>query len=83
MDQHLKRAVPQYVVEHFVDKVNNPENPLYEVYDPVREALKEINTAKNVSFYTFGPIGELVREARREGIAIMPLGAGGPGAVPG
>ncbi|MFH1753105.1 MAG: hypothetical protein ABH875_02885 [Candidatus Omnitrophota bacterium] len=32
----------------------------------------------NDSLYTYGPIRELVDAARAEGIAIMPLGAGGP-----
>jgi galactokinase/mevalonate kinase-like predicted kinase len=42
------------------------------------ESIEE--ETKNISFYTLGPIGELIKAARAEGIAIMPLGAGGPGA---
>lgn len=43
-------------------------------YHNQRESLR------STSFYTLSPIAELLKEARGEGIALMPLGAGGPGA---
>jgi len=53
----------------------------YEEYRIVRDMYEKIgNNLKEISLYTLDPISSLVEEASKEGIAIMPLGAGGPGA---
>ncbi len=72
-------ALPSYASEYA--KVFDEDNPRYSGCDVIREQfVKDKDSLRKVSFYTFGPISELVKEAKGVGIAIMPLGAGGPGA---
>ncbi|MCK4912773.1 MAG: hypothetical protein KAS05_03520, partial [Candidatus Omnitrophica bacterium] len=53
----------------------------YEEFELVRNMYEQMgDELKNVSLYTLDPIENLIREALKYGIAIMPLGAGGPGA---
>lgn len=73
-------GLPSYAYE-YAKKVWDPSHRDYEEYKMVRDMYDEMgNTLKDISLYTLNPISTLVREALKEGIAIMPLGAGGPGA---
>ncbi|MDZ4241635.1 MAG: hypothetical protein U1D99_02290, partial [Candidatus Omnitrophota bacterium] len=70
-------------VDDYVRRVFDPEHRDYRHpdYKALRQMFKEYGTGlKDISLYTMDPIGRLAKEARRHGIAIMPLGAGGPGA---
>ncbi|MCX5678861.1 MAG: 4-alpha-glucanotransferase [Candidatus Omnitrophica bacterium] len=92
IDHHLGRDAPEYVKKYFAPKVFDRSNEYYEFYDVVRNVINKMDErraegaqdyetiAKNTSFYTYEGTGVLVQKARKEGIAIMPLGAGGPGA---
>jgi 4-alpha-glucanotransferase len=92
IDYHLGREVPNYVAKYFVPKVFDKSNEYYGFYDVVRDVINKMDErkiagaqdyeiiAKSMSFYTYEDMGALVQKARKEGIAIMPLGAGGPGA---
>jgi len=42
--------------------------------------MHRLGSLRDVSLYSLDPIGVLVHEGKAAGIAIMPLGAGGPGA---
>ncbi|MBP7056271.1 MAG: hypothetical protein KBB52_05420, partial [Candidatus Omnitrophica bacterium] len=69
----------------YADKVFNTANGDYEKYGVIRDIYNEYSAAgrldelKNLSLYTLDPISSLVSEAKKQGIAIFPLGAGGPG----
>ena len=80
LDAEQSKAVPGYAKE-YARKVFNKKYPEYEDNKVVREMYKEHEGAlRTMSFYTLEPIAGLVMAARGQGIAIMPLGAGGPGA---
>jgi len=66
----------------YAEKVFNPSHPHYGDYQVIRDIFKQQGEEglRDSRLYTFGPIAELVDEAKKEGIAVMPLGAGGPGA---
>gem|GEM_PF-2139710 len=80
LDAHEGKAVPEYAKE-YAGKVFDPENSNYNDYDVVRNMFeKEGQNLRALSLYTLNPIADLIAASRDEGIAIMPLGAGGPGA---
>ncbi|MCK5342644.1 MAG: hypothetical protein KAR20_04530, partial [Candidatus Heimdallarchaeota archaeon] len=73
--------VPEYA-QVYAQKVFDINHPEYADYQVVRdiydnEGEEALRTSR---LYTFNPIADLVENAKREGIAVMPLGAGGPGA---
>ncbi|MCX5666748.1 MAG: ROK family protein, partial [Candidatus Omnitrophica bacterium] len=81
LDARAKINVPEYA-KRYADDVFNSTNPRYNDYETIRETLKKKgeNFLRTTSLYTLEPIAGLVKKARTQGIAIMPLGAGGPGA---
>ena len=60
--------------------IEGKKNPYYESFKVVRDMYVQHGDALgNISLYTLEPIASLVKEAWDQNIAIMPLGAGGPG----
>ncbi len=56
-------------------------HPRFNEFQTIRAFYdKDPAALRATSFYTLSPISELVQEAKAAGIAVMPLGAGGPGA---
>jgi phosphoglucomutase len=80
LDAHQGKDVPDYA-QGYARKVFDEAHPEYKDYKLVREMYAKHGEAlREISLYTLDPIARVVRAARKEGIAIMPLGAGGPGA---
>lgn len=67
----------------YYHKVFNPHNPQYKNYQLIRDLLENIGEKelRITSVYTLGPIGKLISEAQKNGIAIWVAGAGGPKAM--
>jgi hypothetical protein len=79
LDAHAGKQVPEYA-KMYARKVFDKTHPEYKNYDVVRDMYKlHGDNLRNISLYTLEPIKGLMESARAEGIAIMPLGAGGPG----
>jgi hypothetical protein len=75
-----KAGLPSYAYD-YAEKAFNDE--AYKVIKDMYEEFENegrLEELREVSLYSSGPIGELIKNAREAGIAIMPLGAGGPGA---
>ena len=73
-------GLPAHAYE-YARKVWDENHRDYAEYAMIRDMYSEIGgRLKEISLYTLDPIASLVDEALKEGIAIMPLGAGGPGA---
>ncbi|MDD5136693.1 MAG: hypothetical protein PHN63_05040, partial [Candidatus Omnitrophica bacterium] len=82
LDAHEgKKEVPEYAKRYESD-VFDEKSPRYKDYDVIRRMLadKGGEFLRSTSLYTLDPIASLVKKARKHGITIMPLGAGGPGA---
>ncbi|MCM8781282.1 MAG: hypothetical protein NC908_05105, partial [Candidatus Omnitrophica bacterium] len=80
LDAHQGKKVPHYAKE-YARKVFDPSHPEYSDYQVIRDLYEAHGeNLKNISPYTLEPISTLVNEAAKQNIAIMPLGAGGPGA---
>ncbi len=79
LDAHGKKDVPEYA-KKYTEKVfgTYSDNKDYAFIKKMYEEYGD--SLRSVSLYELGPISELVMAAREKGIAIMPLGAGGPGA---
>jgi galactose mutarotase-like enzyme len=77
------KNVPEYAY-NYCKKVwdkDYEKGKYYEEYEMIRDMYKQYgDNLKEMSLYSLDPIDTLVKEALKEGIAIMPLGAGGPGA---
>ncbi len=72
--------LPAYAAR-YAQSVFEDSNPRYHDCEAIRDCYRRDGEAlRKISFYTLSPISELVKEAKEAGIAIMPLGAGGPGA---
>ncbi len=84
LDAHLGKPLPentQKYAKRYASKVFNPRNNYYKAFAPIKKIFDEQGEAalRQRRFYTDGPIANLVEAGKKEGIAIMPLGAGGPG----
>ena len=77
LDAKEGKPVPSYA-HKYSDKVFDESNSDYQVLRDMYKTHGE--DLRKMSLYTLNPISDLVDAARKEGIAIMPLGAGGPGA---
>ncbi|NQU74025.1 MAG: methyltransferase domain-containing protein, partial [Candidatus Omnitrophica bacterium] len=73
-------GIPSYAYR-YARRVWDHKHPDYEDYEVVRTLYEEIGSdLREISFYTLDPLNTLVEEGAENNIAIMPLGAGGPGA---
>ena len=80
LDAHNGKDVPKHAHE-YSKKVFDKDHTEFNDYDVVRQAHEEHGEGlRSISLYTMEPIAGIVAKAREEEIAIMPLGAGGPGA---
>ncbi|MDP2913206.1 MAG: radical SAM protein [Candidatus Omnitrophota bacterium] len=80
LDARQGKPVPEYA-KAYADKVFNLGNPAYADYETIRKMYAQYGEGlRDVSLYAPGPIAEIVRAGRKEGMAVLPLGAGGPGA---
>lgn len=80
LDAHQGRPVPEYA-RTYADKMFNPTNPSYGDYETLRKMYAQHGEGlREISLYAPGPIAEMVKAGREAGIAVLPLGAGGPGA---
>lgn len=80
LDAQQGKAVPPYALG-YARKVFDQTHPEYKDYKLLRDMYAQYGEElRTTSPYTLEPISGLIKEARKQGIAIMPLGAGGPGA---
>ncbi len=71
--------LPPYAAEYAL--VFDESNTRYNDSGTIRDFYRrDKDRLRKTSFYTLSPIAELVGKAKDAGIAVMPLGAGGPGA---
>eukprot|EP01052_Picozoa_sp_SAG31_P002275 SAG31_NODE_79_length_27235_cov_6.268868_4_plen_302_part_00 len=85
--EDIRELAQNDVAAHCAAMVWDPTMPEFQDLSAVRAACAEKHTAgkleevTSTDFYVFGPAKALLRDARSRGdIAVMPLGAGGPGA---
>ena len=76
-------GTPEYAKEYAHKVFDMPQDdPTYGDYKVARDIYESEGEGilRGSRLYTYGNTAELVDAAKQEGIAIMPLGAGGPGA---
>ncbi len=81
LDAYRGKNVPEYA-KAYADKVFDSSHQEYNDYKVIRDLYEELGEdgLREARLYSLDPIATLIEDAKKEGIAIMPLGAGGPGA---
>lgn len=79
LDAYEGKPVPLYA-HNYKQKIFDKNRPDRENYNILNKLYQERgNNLRKVSLYSLDPIAPFVKTARGQKIAIMPLGAGGPG----
>jgi len=80
LDAHQGKDVSSCAAR-YARKVFDENNSYYFHYKIIRTLYEEHeDKLRNIRLYTFEPIDRFLNAGRYEGVAVMPLGAGGPGA---
>ncbi len=79
LDWHEKRRGPSYAKKWANRIFKSEDNPFYAQFRVVRDLYFQHGAKlREMSLYTLDPLGAEIAEARNAGIALFPLGAGGP-----
>jgi len=71
--------VPEYA-KKYAEKVFDKNNSWYSDNEPIRKILDQYGEkSDSMSLYSLEPIASLISDGKKHQIALMPLGAGGPG----